>query len=313
MGLWYEPGSNVLYTLAGGTIRTYTDLLAVSGTGVSISGVTAAGATISWTALTGAATYKLTVKTGSQATNVYTAATTNAGTGTTFAFAAGAANTTYSVSVWALTPVTSFLFSGTTSFTTLPGAIVPAPAGLIPAHGAINIPVDGPAFAWGAPAGGATSYDWQLSTDPTFASITEGSVNTTLTFLVWDGPLAFEQDYYWRVRANTSAGVGPWVTQVFTTVAEALPPVTVEPPLPPVTPTFILPTQAPPTVVIPDITVVPPDVIVNLPTPVITTQPPAVFQIPEEDTPVYIWAIVAIGAILTIAVIVLIVRTRRVV
>jgi len=36
---------------------------------------------------------------------------------------------------------------------------------------------------------------------------------------------------------------------------------------------------------------------------------------PEEDpgTPVYIWIIVAIGAVLTIAVIVLIIRTRRVV
>jgi hypothetical protein len=96
-------------------------------------------------------------------------------------------------------------------------------------------------------------------------------------------------------------------------VAEAIPPVTIEPPLPAPTPTFILPTQPQPTVVIPPITVIPPDVIVNLPTPVITTQPPAVIQIPDAETPVYIWAIVAIGAILTIAVIVLIVRTRRVV
>jgi hypothetical protein len=36
-------------------------------------------------------------------------------------------------------------------------------------------------------------------------------------------------------------------------------------------------------------------------------------NIPEDETPVYIWVIVAIGALLTIAVIVLIVRTRRVV
>jgi Mg2+ and Co2+ transporter CorA len=34
---------------------------------------------------------------------------------------------------------------------------------------------------------------------------------------------------------------------------------------------------------------------------------------PEEKTPVFIWIIVAIGAVLTIAVIVLIIRTRRVV
>jgi hypothetical protein len=312
MGLWYQPGSNVLYTIVGATVRTYTDLLAVSGTGVSVSGVTVGAATVSWTALPGAATYRVSVVAAAQQTNVYTSTNTFTGAGTTTAVAGLAANTTYSVSVWALTPVTSFLFSGDSSFTTLPGAILAPPQNLIPAHGAINIPVDGPAFAWGAPTGGATSYDWQLSTDPTFTSITEGSVNTTLTFLVWEGPLAYEQDYYWRVRANTAAGTGPWATQVFTTVAEALPPVTVPPQI---TPTVIIPTQAPPTVILPtpQVTVVPPDVIVNLPTPVVTTQPPSVIQLPDEDTPVYIWAIVAIGAILTIAVIVLIVRTRRVV
>jgi hypothetical protein len=317
MGLWYQPGSNVLFTLVGATVRTYTDTLAVSGTGVTISAITAAGATITWDALPNAASYQVTVKVGAQATNVYTAAVTATPAGTTFTFAAGAANTTYAVSVWALTPVTSFLFSGDVTFLTLPGVIVPAPVGLIPAHGAINIPVDGPAFAWGVTPGAGITYDWQLSTDPTFASITEGSVNTALTFLVWPGPLEFEQDYYWRVRATTTAGSGPWVTQVFTTVAEAEPPVTVEPPP---TPTIVIPPAPTPTVILPTPTiVVPPQptptiVIPPAPTPVITvTQPPAQIQLPEEDTPVYIWAIVAIGAILTIAVIVLIVRTRRVV
>ena len=318
-GLWYEPGSNVLYALAGNTIRTYDDLLAVSGTGVTISGVTAGSATISWDALPGAATYQLSVVTGSQETNVYTATVTWTGTGTSRTVTGLGANTAYSVSVWAFTPVTSFLFSGGDSFLTLPGAIVAPPQNLIPAHGSINIPVDGPAFAWGAPGGGATSYDWQLSTDPTFASITEGSVNTTLTFLVWEGPLAYEQDYYWRVRANTNAGVGPWATQVFATVAEAAPPVTIEPAptptiiLPPITippaptPTIII-TQPPVqiTVVPPAITVVIPDVIVNIP-----EAPPTVAI--EETAPVYIWAIIGIGAVLVIAVIVLIVRTRRVV
>ena len=44
----------------------------------------------------------------------------------------------------------------------------------------------------------------------------------------------------------------------------------------------------------------------------VTTQTHTI-TIPDEATPAYIWAIVAIGALLTIAVIVLIIRTRRVV
>ena len=40
---------------------------------------------------------------------------------------------------------------------------------------------------------------------------------------------------------------------------------------------------------------------------------PGAVEMPEAETPIYIWIIVAIGAVLTIAVIVLIIRTRRVV
>ena len=101
-----------------------------------------------------------------------------------------------------------------------------------------------------------------------------------------------------------------------------MPPVIVEPPP---TPTIVLPA--------PQVTVIPPDVDITLPAPIVTVIPPditvevppvvTVTQLPQptlelpvaEDpgTPVYIWVIVGIGAILTIAVIVLIIRTRRVV
>jgi hypothetical protein len=99
-------------------------------------------------------------------------------------------------------------------------------------------------------------------------------------------------------------------------VAEGIPPVTVEPP-----PTPTITVSVPPPVVTtqpaPTITVEPPDVIVTVPQPTTTvvtvTQAPPIVNIPEDETPVYIWVIVAIGALLTIAVIVLIVRTRRVV
>jgi hypothetical protein len=68
-----------------------------------------------------------------------------------------------------------------------------------------------------------------------------------------------------------------------------------------------------PEIVIPEIVIPPleqPDVIVNLPTPIVTTVTPTIEAPP---TPAYVWAIVGIGAILSIAVIILIVRTRRIV
>jgi hypothetical protein len=309
MGLWYQPGSNVLYTIdanaAPDRIRTYTDTLNVAGSGVVVSGITAAGAAISWDALANAATYKLTVKTGSQATNVYTAANTNTGTGLAFTFA-GASNTTYSVSVWAASAasgaVTSFLFSGATSFTTLPAPPVAPPPNLLPFNGAVNQPINDLAFGWAVPGTGALSYNWALSTDPTFASITEGSQNTTATLLVWAGPLTYDTSYFWRVQSVGITGPSAWVTSVFTTVAEPAPVVTVPPaPTPIIT---LLPPQV--TVVPPAITVIPPDII-------IPTQAPPTIVLPEADTPVYIWVIIGIGAILVIAVIVLVVRTRRVV
>jgi len=51
---------------------------------------------------------------------------------------------------------------------------------------------------------------------------------------------------------------------------------------------------------------------VDIPQPTITTVNP-VIEMPDVVTPAYIWAIVGIGALLVIAVIVLIIRTRRVV
>jgi hypothetical protein len=65
---------------------------------------------------------------------------------------------------------------------------------------------------------------------------------------------------------------------------------------------------------IPNITIDPPTITatVNIPTQQ-TTVTSINLVVPDNQTPVYIWAIVAIGALLTVAVIVLIIRTRRVV
>ena len=67
----------------------------------------------------------------------------------------------------------------------------------------------------------------------------------------------------------------------------------------------------------PQVTVIPPAITVDVPPVVTVTQaavPTLTLPVAEDPgTPAYIWVIVGIGALLTIAVIVLIIRTRRVV
>jgi len=131
---------------------------------------------------------------------------------------------------------------------------------------------------------GAISYEVQVADGSipegiTFA-ILDVSHSADLTFYNIEEPLKYSNTYYWRVRA---AGTDEWVTGSFTTMAEPVPdePIIIEPP--PVT------VQAPPPA---DITV----------------------EAAEPTFPEYLlWTIVGIGAVLVIALIVLIVRTRRVV
>ena len=148
-----------------------------------------------------------------------------------------------------------------------------------------------PSFAWLAVAG-ATGYEFELGTnaDPDpwgyFLSgvIIRKTGDAALEANVWecDRDLEYGQTYYWHVRAITSDTKGNWANNVIT-VRQA-----------PVTPP-------------------PPVVVKETPAPVITVTPNVVIPpAPAPITPAFIWAIVIIGGVLVIAVIVLIVRTRRV-
>lgn len=163
-----------------------------------------------------------------------------------------------------------------------------------PALGALGAPV-APTFTW-APYPEAIGYEIMLSEDPTFAII-EWSYNVPNNFYVSEEPLKYSTTYYWRVRGVTGASVlvgsawqtpaGPWITGVFTTMSEAAAEAAEG-----------TPTQTTPVVTPPAVTEVK---VVEVP---VTTAP---------VIPTYIlWVIVGIGAILIIALIVLIVRTRRV-
>jgi hypothetical protein len=143
-----------------------------------------------------------------------------------------------------------------------------------------------PTFTW-TPFEGAIGYEVAVAEDETFA-ILDYSHSTESTFYKAEETLKYSTTYYWRVRgvtgpapAKKAAPGGPWITGVFTTEAKAVeptPPIVIEP--------------TPPTPAA-EIKVV---------------QVPTAAPIP----PALLWAIIAIGGVLIIALIVLIVRTRRV-
>lgn len=152
-------------------------------------------------------------------------------------------------------------------------------------------------FTWTKPSDEALTYDLRIALDSAFDQTIWGmspandttSPAPVIAQNVVGSTFTPGLTYYWRVRV---AGDGPvyssWSEVRSFTVekAEVTPPVVISPtPLPP-------------------ITITPPDVIVNVPPTV--TVPPA-----TPITPAWIYIIIVIGALLLIAVIILIVRTRR--
>jgi hypothetical protein len=163
-------------------------------------------------------------------------------------------------------------------------------------------------FSWTSPSDEITLFDMEISVDDEFDEVVfefgdderdevgDGDEGDTMSFTMTDQDydLMPGVTYYWRVRVNEAGPVeSPWSDTWSFTVsdAEAVAPVTVQP--------------APPA---PEITVeVPPAPAVTLPAPVV--------QVPEIAPAIptsLLWAVVVIGAILVIALIVLIVRTRKV-
>ena len=130
-------------------------------------------------------------------------------------------------------------------------------------------------FTWSSIVG-ATKYELVLSANTDLSSpIAEETV--TSTAYTYTGTLTDEASYYWQVTALKGS-----IVKAKSDIA-----------------TFTV--QVPVETVTPQVTVEAPDVTVEAPAPV-TEAPP---------TPGYIWAIIAIGALLVVAVLVLIVRTRR--
>jgi hypothetical protein len=160
-----------------------------------------------------------------------------------------------------------------------------------PARGATGVGMT-PTLLW-SDYPGAIGYEVMVAEDPTFAII-EFSHSTENTFYQIAEELAYATTYYWRVRGVTgpappkgAAPGGPWITGVFTTMEEPVP----EPEPEKEQVIVVQKEPAPPAEV-------------------------KIVEVPVQQAapiPAYLlWTIIGIGAILIIALIVLIVRTRRV-
>ena len=207
-----------------------------------------------------------------------------------------------------------------------------------------------PTFGWSS-VPNAVSYTFQLSDKPDFSTLIDtASINVT-GYTYGGDALEYQSAYYWRVKAIGPDGTeSKWSTytpaymsitleefmagwnvddvmgffrngdMVFYWITGAISSFnTIQDPEGYQSELTVTQTE---TTVISTVTQINPTYTIPVPEFTVTVPaPPAstvttitnVVEIPDQETPVYIWAIVAIGALLTIAVIVLIIRTRRVV
>ena len=318
-------GENILYATAGAKIYTYTDRLNVAGTlvGAVVKGLTAdvtfdkfANQT-NYTVVLSTKVYNtlwdlpstLDTTSGKDHT-VYVRTGNQTGVGQYTQSVTGLKPATkYNVYVWAHAPVSSFRFTTSITVATAPSSVI-AHYNLSPGTGEGNLG-NQPTFSWEPVAGQEdviTGYQFELSTKPILDNVAYGadssvvfrkvlpSVDAHHVMLEAEGiTLKWASNYYWRVRAIGYEGLSysDWVHSTFRTPEESK------------AITFA------PTVTVPQITI-PQSTVTNINSIVVPTQPvpPITVIPPTADTPIYIWVIIGIGAILCIAVLVLIVRTR---
>jgi len=293
-GLWENETTNgpQIWTLESGStsrIWTYTDRLTGKTTLNSPANNASVGrigqATLVWTAMPTATYYQIQISTVN--TFASTLVDTVSGLMATSYVAAGLDNgITYYWRVRSahtgLTPAgkAASNWSDTWAFTMGLGAaqwdpFVPAER-VNPIPASYNVPLR-PTFLWN-PADWATGYEFVLSKAADFSNpiyTFTGATALKITAFVADKDLEFGTDYYWKVTAISATSKSNTAYGSFRTMLQP--------------------------------TVAPPGPTLTVPAPVNITIPPQ-----QNITPTWIWAIVIIGAVLVIAVIILIVTTRRV-
>jgi hypothetical protein len=284
-----------------------TKLVPANNAVVSFPGATPS-VTLGWAAVTGATGYQVVVNGGTPVTVTTNSYTFTANPGSAYTWSV------YVYGVGTTAPASTFLglSSPTLNFTTALSAIPVAPAVLNPPQGATNVPLSGFNFVWPADqtdlnAGLTVTYQFALAqasanTSANEFAILDYSDNTATNAETLQETLQPNAVYWWEVRSvamNGSGGIatyGAWQVNTFTT-GPAMTSTTVAPPVT-VTQTNVTITQTQPPMTTVQSTV----------TSLVVTQAASTQAIPAY----LLWIVIVIGAILVIAVIVLIVRTRRI-
>ena len=172
--------SNATFNISIGSIGGYNSPVTLSVTGVP------AGATSSFSVnpVTPVGSSVLTISnTGSAAPGTYTLTVTGNS-------ASGTKTSTVTLNISSSTPSAVTLTS--------------------PVNGATGVSVP-TVFTWGTVSGTGITYEIQVATDPGFTSISDQATGLTATTYT-SSILATSTTYYWRVRAVTGCGTGPWST-----------------------------------------------------------------------------------------------------
>jgi hypothetical protein len=220
---WRVNAKNAGGTSAWSTASSFTTIVAAPGTPVlsapanNATGIVVSP-TVTWSAVTGAVTYRAQVSTASDFStgivaddSTLTAASKAVGTlsnGTKYYWRVNAKNAG-GTSAWA----------GTWNFTTIIAA-PSAPAPSSPTNAATGVAIL-PTLSWNA-ASGATSYQVQVSTASNFATTVFDQSGITVTSQAVTPALSNNTPYYWRVNATNAGGTSAWSgTWSFTTIVAA--------------------------------------------------------------------------------------------
>ncbi|QEC66012.1 T9SS type A sorting domain-containing protein [Panacibacter ginsenosidivorans] len=188
----------------------FTSLCSATPTGLTSSNITNSTATLSWTAVAGAASYKVDYKLSSA--SIWTRAA-NATTATTVDIANLVSSSVYNFRVRANCSSGSTAYISGTNFTTLCSA---APSGL----SASSITNSGAILSWTASAG-ASSYtvDYKLASSGTWTNAATATTSTSVTL----SGLSTGTVYDYRVRANCASGSTSYTSEQFTTLCNVAP------------------------------------------------------------------------------------------
>jgi hypothetical protein len=174
------------------------------------TGVAINNTVLTWAAVSSATSYYI-----EYATNAaFTGATGTTVVLNTYTLPTLLNNQTYYWHVYANYNAFSSVYSSSHFFTTEAAAILQAPQLSSPANMATAIPIVGTSLIWQNVID-ALSYDWEISTNPTFTTVVSGNTINTKALL---SSLIDNTTYYWHVRSVDADTVSAWSsTFTFTT------------------------------------------------------------------------------------------------